>query len=65
MCKLYLGNLKDQEESALREYFEQFGQIVSINIPVNKDSGERRGFGFIEFDDYDCVDKIICESQLI
>jgi len=48
------------QEEHLREYFTQFGSIASISISTDKATGKRRGFGFITFDDYDPVDKVIC-----
>ena len=46
---IYVGNLsRDVTESELRQAFEAFGQITSVNIIKDRYSGESRGFGFVE-----------------
>jgi len=46
---IYVGNLSPQaSEDDLRQAFEAFGQVKSINIIKDRFSGESRGFGFVE-----------------
>jgi uncharacterized membrane protein YgcG len=46
---IYVGNLADDvNDQDLREVFEAFGQVESVNIIKDKFSGESKGFGFIE-----------------
>ncbi len=46
---IYIGNLSsDVSEEDLRQAFEAFGKIESVNIIKDKFSGEPRGFGFVE-----------------
>jgi len=46
---IYVGNLShDVTEDDLRQAFEAFGQVSSVNIVKDRFSGESRGFGFVE-----------------
>jgi len=46
---IYVGNLSyDATEEDLRQAFEAFGQVESINIIKDRYSGESKGFGFVE-----------------
>jgi heterogeneous nuclear ribonucleoprotein A1/A3 len=58
--KVFIGGLKDEvEDEHLKEYFEQFGQVISVEQMTVKGTGKKRGFGFAEFTDYDAVDKML------
>ncbi|MGR3317987.1 MAG: RNA recognition motif domain-containing protein [Candidatus Anammoxibacter sp.] len=47
--KIYVGNLAyDVTEEDLRQAVEQFGQIETVTIMKDKDSGQSKGFGFVE-----------------
>lgn len=50
-------------EDDIRQYFEQFGKIEAVTRLTEKDTGKPRGFGFVEFDDYDPVDKAILKGN--
>lgn len=60
---LFIGNLNPQTtEDSLRELFSEFGEIVSIKVPVDSETGMPRGFGFVEmadrFESFDAIDNI-------
>jgi len=46
---LYVGNLPYRaNEGSVRELFAQHGQVVSVRLLRDKQTGKRRGFGFVE-----------------
>lgn len=46
---IYVGNLSpDVTEDDLKEAFEAFGKLESVNVIKDKFSGAPRGFGFVE-----------------
>ena len=58
--KVFVGGIKDDTtEEHLREYFKEFGTVESVDIVTDKETKKKRGFGFVSFDDYDPVDKIV------
>lgn len=46
---LYVGNLPYRmTEDALRQEFEQYGEVASCTIIKDKATGQSKGFGFLE-----------------
>lgn len=46
---IYVGNLpKNATEEALRQAFEQYGEVTEIKLIKDNYTGELRGFGFVE-----------------
>jgi RNA recognition motif-containing protein len=49
---IYVGNLSyEVTEEDLKQAFEAFGQVESVNIIKDKFSGRSKGFGFVEMPD--------------
>jgi cold-inducible RNA-binding protein len=47
--RIYVGNLSYQTtENDLSTLFEQVGQVDSVNIITDRDTGRSKGFGFVE-----------------
>ena len=36
----------------------RYGKVESVELLLDKQTGKKRGFGFVNFDDYDVVDKV-------
>ncbi|XP_068602022.1 heterogeneous nuclear ribonucleoprotein A3 [Brachionichthys hirsutus] len=61
--KIFVGGIKeDTEEYHIREYFEPYGKIDSVDIMEDRGTGKKRGFCFVTFDDHDTVDKIVVQK---
>jgi RNA recognition motif-containing protein len=49
--KIYVGNLSFQTtEAGLHDYFGQHGEVHSVTIVTDRDTGRSRGFAFVEMD---------------
>ena len=49
--KLYVGNLPyDTTESDLRELFAKHGEVLSVAVVEDRETGRSRGFAFVEME---------------
>ncbi|CAI6375901.1 unnamed protein product [Macrosiphum euphorbiae] len=64
--KIFIFGIKEQSENNLFEYFKKFGNIINIKIVTAKDSGDRKGYGFIEYDNINSVNQAtLIKSHLV
>ena len=60
MKNIFVGNLSfGATEDALRTLFEAHGTVGRVNIVTDRDSGQPRGFGFVEMNNDDEGNKAI------
>lgn len=51
---IYVGNFTfNTTEEDLRKAFEAFGEVASVQLITDRDTGRSRGFGFVEMPDKD------------
>ena len=56
--KLYVGNLTyDTTEDNLVELFSEFGEVLSAQIIIDRDTNRSKGFGFVEMADGQAADE--------
>ncbi len=52
MKKIYVGNLPfTATEDEVRDLFGQHGEVHSVALITDRDTGRPRGFGFVEMDE--------------
>lgn len=52
MTNIYVGNLSyNATEDDLREAFSRFGDVSSVSVIKDRDTGRARGFAFVEMSD--------------
>lgn len=46
---IYVGNMSfDTTEDQLRQAFEAFGEVSTVKVIMDRDTGRSKGFGFVE-----------------
>ncbi|EMI53188.1 RNP-1 like RNA-binding protein [Rhodopirellula sallentina SM41] len=54
VTNIYVGNLAfSATEDDLRGAFEQYGEVSTVNIIMDRETGRSRGFAFVEMSDAD------------
>jgi len=49
---IYVGNLPwSATEEEIRDLFSQFGDVSSVKLVSDRETGRPRGFGFVEMED--------------
>jgi cold-inducible RNA-binding protein len=49
---IYIGNLSfDTTEDQVRQAFEGYGEVSTVKLITDRDSGQPRGFAFVEMSD--------------
>ena len=48
---IYVGNLSFQAtEEDVREVFGEYGSVKRISLPMDRETGKKRGFAFVDLD---------------
>jgi len=62
-AKVYVVNIPyDVSEEAVLEVFARVGDVANVSIPINRDTGRARGFGFVEFEKKADARKAVLQS---
>lgn len=50
--RIYVGNLPfSATDHEVRDQFEAYGTVTSVNLITDRETGRPRGFGFVEMED--------------
>lgn len=56
---IYVGNLPwSATEEEVRNAFEQFGEVSSVKLIEDRETGRPRGFGFVEMEEQGALEAI-------
>ena len=56
---LYVGNLSwSTSEDEVRSAFQAYGEVTSVKLIEDRETGRPRGFGFVEMEDSGAIEAI-------
>ena len=48
---IYVGNLNYEiNQEDLNEVFSEYGNVTRVHLPTDRETGRKRGFGFVEME---------------
>ncbi|GGA34899.1 RNA-binding protein [Okeania sp. KiyG1] len=57
---IYVGNLSyDVTQEDLNAVFAEYGQVTRVHLPIDRETGRVRGFGFVEMQSEEDEEKAI------
>ena len=60
MKTIFVGNLDfGATEQSIRDLFEPYGAVERVNIVTDRDTGQQRGFAFVEMTNANDADRAI------
>lgn len=60
--KLFVGNLSFKlTEQELEELFSRSGTVLSVAMPVDRETGRKRGFAFVEMETQEMAEAAVLE----
>lgn len=64
--KLFIGGVSwETSEEKLKDYFENYGEVVLTSVMRDKLTGRPRGFGFVVFADPSVLDTVLQDKHVI
>ena len=59
---IFVGSLPFRlEEGELKELFEEFGEVSSVKIITDRETGRSKGFGFVEMPDDEAAEQALAK----
>ena len=56
---IYVGNLPwSATEDQIQELFAEYGNVLSVKLVSDRDTGRARGFGFVEMEDAEAASAV-------
>ena len=63
---VFLGNVKfNEQEDNIRKHFENCGHIIDVRLVRDTTTGMGKGFGYVNFDTPDAVEKVSFSHSII
>lgn len=65
MKRIYVGNMSyNTTENELRDLFSQYGEVSSVSVISDRETGRPRGFAFVEMENADEAIAALDQTQL-